>query len=50
MSPKPDGRGRLAELSQGHTRLRVEAGVGFSTHSGWAVAVTAGIDDAGHLR
>jgi hypothetical protein len=28
----------------------MEAGVGFATHSGWAVSVTAGLDDAGHLR
>jgi hypothetical protein len=28
----------------------VKAGVGFSTHSGWAVAVVAHIDSAGHLR
>jgi hypothetical protein len=27
----------------------VEAGLGFSTHSGWAVAITAGLDDGGHL-
>jgi hypothetical protein len=27
----------------------VEAAVGFSTHSGWAVAVTAGVGDDGHL-
>jgi hypothetical protein len=27
----------------------VQAAVGFSTHSGWAVAVTAGIGDDGHL-
>ena len=28
----------------------MKAGVGFSTHSGWAVAVVAHIDRAGHLR
>jgi hypothetical protein len=28
----------------------MEAGIGFATHSGWAVSVTAGLDDAGHLR
>jgi hypothetical protein len=27
----------------------VEAAVGFATHSGWAVAVTAGVGDDGHL-
>jgi hypothetical protein len=27
----------------------VEVAVGFSTHSGWAVAVTAGLGDDGHL-
>jgi len=27
----------------------VQAAVGFSTHSGWAVAVTAGVGDDGHL-
>jgi hypothetical protein len=28
----------------------VQSAVGFSTHSGWAVAVTAGVDDDGHLH
>jgi hypothetical protein len=28
----------------------VEAAVGFSTHSGWAVAIVAGLDGDGHLR
>jgi hypothetical protein len=28
----------------------VQAAVGFSTHSGWAVAVTAGVGDDGHLH
>ena len=28
----------------------MEAAVGFSTHSGWAVAINCGFDDAGHLR
>jgi len=28
----------------------VDAAVGFSTHSGWAVAITACVDDARHLR
>ena len=27
----------------------MQAAVGFSTHSGWAVAVTAGVGDDGHL-
>jgi hypothetical protein len=28
----------------------MQAGVGFATHSGWAIAVTAGTDNAGQLR
>src|SRR5262245_53826234 len=28
----------------------MQAAVGFATHSGWAVAVTAGVDDDGHLH
>ncbi len=28
----------------------MEVVVGVSTHSGWAIAVTAGLDDGGHLR
>jgi hypothetical protein len=28
----------------------VDVAAGFSTHSGWAVAVTAGLDEAGRLR
>jgi hypothetical protein len=31
------------------TLRAVQAAVGFSTHSGWAVAVTARVDDDGHL-